>query len=320
MILSLADFNEHKRRFRTTGEITPALFVVLKRLVRVIVFGSQLSPALAPGGIWNEQALEDALQGWYEKRLHGGGLQNAFDRAQAPRPFLNILEQSFRHYLQNERERTETGNILRRVRQLLREEPEFREWLPGTRARDAWWGLASWNGAQPYQGSDEDIVRAAFRTGDFTLFRYGHSADRLDPVLRSDDLKRFLEALFSRVGQLLTLTHLTIALERRFNLDELRTVALEETDVDIARPEEWVNEEEVSRAAVAALAEISERQAEVIFRRSRGATLAAVSEALRISISTVDNEVKRVGRITEAHASDNAPAARILEKMVDLLS
>jgi hypothetical protein len=320
MLLDDNEYYDLKRRFRS-GEFPEELDALLRRLVPAVVYGSRLSQRLAPGEVWNEASVEDALHGWYEKRLLIGGLASAFDQADSARHFLNRLEISFRHHLANQRERSESGNLFRRTGQLLTSEPEFRDWFPESNSRGAWWGLTEWNDPDPYQGSDEDLARKAWRTGEFDLFRYGATSQRLDPVLRTEELKRFLVALLNQASGLLTRTHLAIALERRFNLDGFREVPLEDSTAEaIAPPDDEPDEEALLEAAAAVLAEISMRQAEVVFRRFRGGKLAAIAEAMRVSTSTADNEVKRVVRIIERHASHKASSPRIMEKLIDLLS
>ena len=76
----------------------------------------------------------------------------------------------------------------------------------------------------------------------------------------------------------------------------------------------------MAAAALAVLAEASLQQLEVLFRRSTGATLQAIATAFATSTSKVDYQIRTVARITDAHSSNDAPAAKILEKVLDLLS
>ena len=334
MLLSDPHFLEHKRRFRQTGEIDAELLALLRRLVRA--FASDLDPELSPHGTWDVHAYDDALQGWYEKRLHRGALASAFDRSSAARPFLDRLERNFGHYLDNERKRSETGNILRRMRLLLRTEPEFREWIAASRGGPGWWGLSSWDDPKPYGGSDAELVEHARQTGEFEITRYGQEAAKLDPVLLNPELKRFLIALFAEVRALLTHTDLKIALQRRFDLDAVGEVVslegeservganrTERSAVDLRQPDDEIDEGEIDAAARNAIKQISGRQSKVLVRRFRqgtSATLDEIAAELGIARGSVANDLKNAALTAEANATELAPAWRILERMVELLS
>lgn len=337
MLLTDAQYREYKRRFRQTGEPDRELLVLLRQIVKVVA--TNLDPALSPHQTWKDpHAFDDALQGWYVKRLHRGALASAFDRSSAARPFLNRLEQNFRHYLENERPRSETGNILRRMRLLLRSEPEFCEWIAasGRHPGSGWWGLESWDKPQPYQGSEDDLVAHARQTGEFEITRFGEDAEKHDPVLTNRELKRFLLALFSEVSALLTHTHLKIALQRRFDLDAVGEVVSLEAEservgadraeasaVDLARPDEGIDEEEVEAAALRSIRDLSRRQCEVLVRRFRRGGLAKLDDIaaeLGIARGTVANDVENAALTAEANATEDAPAWRILERMVEMLS
>jgi hypothetical protein len=334
MLLSDAQFLAVKDRFEKTGEIDAELLAILYRVVAA--FTRTLDPALSPHQTWDEHAIDDALQGWYEKRLHKGALASAFLRSSAARPFLNKLEQNFDHYLENERKRSETGNLLRRTRLLLRSEAEFKEWIPEGRRRPGWWGLSSWNDAKSFGGSDDEVIAHARETGDFEITRFGQHAEKLDPVLSNPELKRFLLALFGGVEALLTHTHLRIALQRRFDLDVgTKEVSLEAESerrgadnteasaLDVAEPEDGIDEDEVDAAARRCIVQISHRQSLVLVRRFRPgspATLQEIAAELGIAHGTVDNDAKGAGVIAEANAGDRSPAWRILERMVEMLS
>jgi hypothetical protein len=320
VFLTDEEYRDLKQRFRA-GEFPFELDRVIRRLVRVNAFSGTISSRLAPGGFWNQASVEDATQGFYEKRLLQGGLAAAFDQAASARSFLRRLELSFRHYLQNERDRSESQNLYRRTGELLVSEPEFRNFVPEGTPGGAWWGLSTWIEPSLYQGSDDTLVRASWRTGDYDLFLYGPKSERLDPVLRSPDLKRFLISLFDEVGALLTRTHLAIVLERRFNLDAVGEVPLgESTAPEIAIPEEEIDEERVEQVARSVLAQISLQESELLFRRFQGAKLKALSEAFGTPTSSIDYQIKRVARLIERESTYDAPPMKIMEKLLDLLS
>ncbi len=312
---------ELRERYRASGEIGAELYRLLLRLVRGLVFRGELPPAYSPTGRWDAEGAQEAAHGWMVRRLlQTNGLLAAFDHASAPRPFFRSLERSFRHYLENERERGEIDNLVSRAGALLRDDERFRESIPQARPSDSWWGLARWTDANPYQGSEDALLRDAWAVGDVHLFRYSHRVERASPVLATDELGRFLEALFERVRALLTLRLLAGVFRRRFGLEEPTTIEIGEEEIDRLPASEEGDDSEAAAAALAVAAELTPRQAEILVRKADGASLDAIGEALGISRGTVDNELKRAGASIDRHRGEFATREAVLEKLLDALS
>ncbi len=308
-------------RYRSSGEIDQQLYELLLNLTRVVIFNGHLPPAYSPTGSWSPEAAEDAAHGWIERRLlRTNALLAAFDLGQHHRPFLNSLEQNFRHHLQNERERAELPNLLRRTGALLRDDARFRDWLPQRRPFDTWWGLVSWTNPVAFQGGDDILVAHAWALGEITLFRYAQNVDRASPVLSTETLGEFLTGLFTGVAALLTLAHLAAVYEGRFDLGATEMVELEpETADELAAPEA-PPDEEVSAAAVNVAAELSARQFEVLLRRSQEETLEVIAAALGVSRGTVDNDLRNCAPAIDRYCAGGITREQILEKLLDSLS
>ena len=150
------------------------------------------------------------------------------------------------------------------------------------------------------------------------IFRYSQSVERASPILSTDELGRFLVALFQRVEALLTLRLLAVVFRRRFDLDEPRQVEVAEA-VDVVVPEE-PDEQATLDAALGVVSELTSRQTEVLVRKHAGQSLDAIAEALGVARGTVDNELVRAGTIIERHAADATTREAILEKLLDALS
>jgi predicted DNA-binding protein YlxM (UPF0122 family) len=314
-------YAQMRDRYRGSGEIDAPLYELLLRLVGAVVFTGGLPSAYSPTGRWNREAAMEAAHGWIERRLlQTNALLGAFDYASEPRPFLRSLEQNFRHYLQNQRERGELDNLIRRTGALLREDDRFRDWLPQARISDTWWGLASWEDPQPFQGSDTDLVSEAWAVGDVTLFRYSHRVERASPVLSTSDLGDFLEALLERVASLITVAHLAVVFRDRFDIGEPERLELVEGGALEPAAEEELDQEAIAQAALSVAAELTERQFEVLIRRYRAETLDEIASGIRVSRGTVDNELRRVGQVIERHCADGITQRQILEKLLDALS
>jgi biotin operon repressor len=311
-----------RERYRASGEISEGLYRLLLRLVRGLAFRGGLPPAYSPTGRWDAEGAEEAAHGWIIRRLlQTNGLLAAFDHASAPRPFFRSLERSFRHYLENERERGEIDNLLSRAGALLRDDKRFLERIPQARPSDSWWGLERWTDANPYQGSEDALLREAWAVGEIRLFRYSHRVERASPVLATDELGRFLESLFARVEALLTLRLLAVVFRRRFDLDEATTIEVGEVEIEgLPAGGEEGDEAEAADVALGVAAELTPRQAEILVRKADGASLEAIGETLGISRGTVDNELKRAGASIDRHRGEFATRKAVLEKLLDALS
>jgi DNA-binding CsgD family transcriptional regulator len=322
MMISDEAYRRLRNAFRRTGQIDRELYELLLRLVRVVVFHGRLPPALSPTGQWDLGAANDATHGWIERRLlRTNALLAAFDLADSPRPFLRSLERNFRHYLINESERSELDNLISRTGALLRDDARFNSWIELTQPSDSWWGLAGldWKEIEPFQGADERLVSAAWALGMVSIIRYSQSVARASPILSSEELGRFLERLFERVQALLTLRHLAVVFERRFDLG---TPAVVELAPATAEPEasEQPNAEMINAAVAAVVSDLSERQFRVLIRRAEDATLDEIAADLGISRGTVDNDLRNAGPIIDRYCTDGLTREQILEKVVDILS
>lgn len=311
---------EMRARFRASGEIDRKLYALLHRLSAAMVFGGRLAPAYSPSGSWNAEAHADALHDWIERRLlRTNALLAAFDIAEQPRPFLISLERNFRHHLENAKERSELDNLISRTASMLREDEEFLEHVAGGRPSEAWWGLAGWQEPDPYQGSDSDLIAAAWALGEQSLFRYSPSVERASPVLSTETLSGFLVGLFEQVGRLLSLGHLAQVFRARFDLDPPREVDIETVPEPVGEAEEPLPEW-VAEATVTLLAELSSRQSEAILRRYRGETLEEIASALGVSRGTADNALRTAGPMIDKHCVDGITRDLLLEKALDALS
>jgi DNA-binding CsgD family transcriptional regulator len=217
---------------------------------------------------------------------------------------------------------TEAQNLVERASALMRELVQFGEWEFTGRS---WWGLACWraewgDAPKTWNENDEQLVAEAWGCGEFVLTRYGPRVGRASPILDRDELSRFLEALFSRTGALLENTHLRVVFQRRFAAGTaVRTVELiDDLAVANSDPSAGLQESEIEACALAALEEITPRQAEIV-RRKRTETLDQIALELGIARGTVDNELTRVGVIVKRLAGELS-AAKVLEKLLDLLS
>lgn len=320
-MIDQATFERLRERYRATGEINDELYALLGRLAAAVIFGSRLAPAYSPSGAWDRDSTQDALHGWITRRLlQTNALLAAFDFAERAGPFLSSLEQNFRHYLENERERGELGNLTSRSGALLREDEAFKDFVVRQRPTETWWGLAEWQEPDPFQGSEEQLLSQAWALGEVRIFRYSQRVERASPILSTETLREFLLGLFERVDAMLTVAHLAEVFRRRFDLGSRREVELSEEVAEQTPGAREPDEEQVRAAAAALLAELSPRQVEAIMLSYGGATLEQIAAALDVSRGTADNALRSAGPVIDKHCVDGVTRRRILEKVLDALS
>lgn len=304
------------------GEVTPALHGFLRRLAGTVVGSGTVSPVLSASGHWGRDAAEDLLQDWLTERLLTGGLLRAFDNAATPRALSRYLERALRNYLVDKGRRRAAPRLLPRAHSILTEDDSYRCFAESGSWLDRSWGLARWEEGRAFDGTETDLVRAAYALGDFELVRFAPTSQRADPVISNPDLDRLLTGLFGELERTLTLRDIEHVLRARFGF------AFEEPSVDLesvseapsaARP--ILDELLIEETAGEVLAEITERQLAIVRDRAlESLNLDELAERHEISRSTADNELKRVGQaILRYLPSELAPEA-VLDKLLDLTS
>jgi hypothetical protein len=301
------------------GEVTPALFTFLRRLVAGIAQGSALAAALSPSGRWDGEAVDEVLQGWLAERLLPGGLARAFQVVRSPRLLSRYLETSLRNWLVSKIRSRGGPRLLVRTRRLLADRDEYRRFQEGPSPLDDWWGLGSWEQPSPYVGGDRDLVAAAFGVGDLEPLRYTRGTRLSDPVLSSTDLVRFITGVFERVEQMLTLRHFDITLRGRFaysyQLPDVPLASWEEPQAD--ELESAPSDLEASAREI--LAELTGRQVEMLQARAvERTTLDELARRHGVSRGTADNELRRAANIIRRHLLDDANYEAVMERLIDI--
>lgn len=200
----------------------------LRRVADALVRYGHLPASMSPYGNWDEEATDELLQGWLEGKLLRGDLRALADRARTPAAFRRLAERSLRHWLLNQRERSQAQNLFGRIARLLEEDQEtFKLAQPAERKQDGWWTLVSAPEAEPFSGSDRELIAAAWSLGDFVMVRFSSEQAKLSPLLSGPDLHRFVVGMLEATGRSLTLTLLQRALRDRFDLGEVQLGELE---------------------------------------------------------------------------------------------
>jgi hypothetical protein len=308
---------ELRRRYREHDSLDSELLDALRAVATQFVRFGGLPRSYAPYGVWDDEAVEEILARWIEKRLIGlGHLHLLLNEGGSVASFKRLAERSLRQYLLNERARSQSQNLYWRVKEMLEKDPDFTLARDASRAQDRWWSLTEGPTAT-FADDDRSVLAHAWALGDFTVIRYGLDAKKLAPVLDQGELKRFVAGLLGELGEALSLRMLTRALSERFGLDEVQLEALAENeppavDVELAPIV-------LSEVAFAAIAEMTSRQAEVLIGSAESETMEAMARRLQCSQGTIVNEQRRVGAIISRFAEDEDERNKLLSIVVDLL-
>lgn len=313
------EYREIRRHYREEDALDPRLATELREIAsRLVRFGG-LPPSYAPYRVWDEEAEDEVFQGWYAGRLvKSGQLQALLDRAATVEAFRRLGERSLRQHLLNERERSQVQNLFARTAGLLREDGDFAEFIMAARPQDVWWGLAVWKSPPQFSAGDSALFAAVWSLGDFEIIRYRADAKKLAPVLAAAELKRFVTGLFEAVAALLTLSLFARVIEHRFDLGAVQLDSLDEEPVEAAAEEE-PDPLELQQTAVAIIAEMTRRQADVLVGTAAEETQDDMAARLRCSVGTINNEQRRVGAIIDRHAETTEQRGVLLRKVLDLL-
>lgn len=320
MSLLLSD-QEHAQARQTfaRGQLTPAAYAFLGRLLVAAEASSGLAPSAAVGGRWDTEGIEETRQAWLEESLLRGGLQSAFDRCATPRAFSRYLERALRNWLIS-RSRTAHGQrLLERARQLMSQEEEiFELFVDAPEPARRWWGLRGWTDPPPWQQPESVLLAHAWALGDFAVMRFGPRATNHDPVLSTPDLLRFLSGLLERVEHLLSVSLIDGVLRSRFDLGQHAAESLE-VAAEVADPADVADLTLVQEAADVAIVSMTGRQLGIL-RDRPGSTLEELATQYNSKRSTVDNEYRRALIVIREAAPAEELFEAVLEKVLEIAS
>lgn len=291
------------------GQVTPALYAFIGRLVAAQLRSGSVSPTLSSSGEWSEEATADATHDWLAEKLLRGALLQSFDRTSTPQALARYLERAFKNWLRDKGRSRSWPRILIRSRELLDSGDQFKRFEEAAQWLDHRYGLASW--ADPTRIDDEGlIVRAVYVVPDLQIIR--ERGERAPTILSTPDLKVLLERVLDSLRGTITLSQLDRAFRYRFAWAfEAASVELDETVEEAAQPA--ISEAEAQEAARAILADLTKRQLEMLKERADGATLEELAETHGCSRGTADNELKRASAVVRRHLAPDESQKRALE-------
>ncbi len=302
----------------TTGDVTPALYGFLTRLVSAVA-RSGLAPALSPTARWDDDAIQEVVQSWLGEVLLEGGLARSFEVCRSPKLLSRYLERALRNWLISKSRERGRPRLLARTRSILGEGPDYRKDRGAASPLDEWWSLANLRNSGPYQGPDSKLVKAAFGVGDLEPLRYSAGSTIADPVISNADLDRLIKGLLEATGASLTLRHFDAALRGRFAyayVEETQPLELTEDHAEESTPLQAL---EINAAVKEILMELSGRQLAILRDRTvEELTLEQLADRHSVSRGTVDNELKRAAAAMRRHLLDDSHAREVLERLLEI--
>ena len=307
------------RRLVRSGEVPADLIEELRSAARGLVRRRALPPSFAPYGRWDDEAADEVFAGWYAYRLLGRGqLQALLDGASTVGGLRRLAERSLRQYLINARDRSQAGNLYRRLVALLEDGARFRLVLNANRAQDRWYAVRDAPGdMRPWAGDERSLLAHGWALGDFVVIRYKAGAAKLSPVLDAGELERFVDGLLGRVHGALTAALIMRVLSVRFDLGEVELEPGDEVEFEAhaETPEAAVLLDDTARAVLAGL---TARQ-RAILTRSGSEGVAAIALELGCAAGTVINEQRRIADVVTRLTEDPSERDRVLNIAVDLV-
>ncbi len=317
-----AEFRQARLKFLRQGDPPRELLVLLRHVVRRLVRFGGLPPMYSPSGRWDAEgeAEDEVFADWLTARLVTGQLAALMHQSGNVAAFSRAAEVYLRRHLINRLERNYASNLYGRLRELLREAEEFGVLIASRREQDAVWKLAEQGDIGPWQESEDRLLALAWGLGEFETIRYREDAKKLSPVLERDELHRFVAGLLDVAGAGLTLTQLVRVLVLRFDLEAATVDALEGEAEDIPTAQDVVDDVNAGQLALAVLAELTDRQADVLREWLRRLPVREVAAALQISSGTVSSEQSSIGAIlSRVSDPDGDSRAKLLNALRDLL-
>lgn len=316
--MTCRDLDALRREHDAIG-IGPELMRLLERVVKATAPGFP-ADVYARESKWTDQALEDVLQGWVEKRLVGrGDLGRMLVEAGSLRSLKGILSCSLKQYMINESGKGSAFRLVQRTKKLLyaKDGPFRSQPSPPTRkSRDLWFVGEAVVGPSCLNLSALVQIAHELDDDDLRVVHYAPDAQKASPILRKPQLLRFLEYLLTRSEGALTVPVIGKVLVQRFNLvppqqEDLDTAARRASGGDSTAPQAMD-----AMMARNALARLSPTQRGVVkaLEASSG-DVKAPAAALGMSVEEVATVRGEVIRLVCEDAEDE-DGCRALYKLV----
>ena len=303
---------EHERDF-----VGPDLKLLLERVATATA--RSYPPTYSDAGVWNDESIADALQGWATDRLIGRrDLTKLMAGARSVASLRAGLSRSFEQYLTNRRDRSSATNLYQRTVKMLRDDAEFARVGSSPKAHEQLWTLASDPREAPSSANLRVRLQVAAELSDEELdvVMYGPFSLKSSPILRRPGLKRFLEHLLGGVGPL-TPADIMEIMRRRFALVEPESVELDE---DVEQSELMVHDQAAQRAiAESVAARIGADRADLLAALADHEDFAEAAQATGTSAGRVRRAYADMLAMVTADAVDPGETANVCGLILETL-
>lgn len=296
--------------------------LLLELLTRIVSATARTYPPVeySDAHVWSDEALEDALYGWIERKLLrcGGGLQEMLLRANRVEHFRSMLTTSFGQFLTSRRPRTSASNLYTRTKKTLQGAPFRPVGAHAAQASKQLYALQD-GPEEPSQLGSRALLAFAHELDDESLavVRYGPYSLKSSPILRSEGLKRFLEHLIRRAEGALSLEAIAEVQRQRFNLPSFDPVELTETLAsDEETTVELVERTELARSVLLRAGE--ERLAALAAFNSTD-TLKDAARKLGWSPALLSARLHEVTAMIAEFADNEVEAAAVFQELLRLI-
>jgi hypothetical protein len=266
---------------------------------------------------WDESAVRevahDFIMSWL---LETGRLEYyllALDNVIA---FEKAMQHELRRFMANTRRRSEFGNLFRRTKKALRENPEFQFFAKIDRNNEIW-GLADWHNI-PIAESQDEVLEVMWGIEIPPLIRYRLDSKKTSHLVSDKTLHLLLKETFDNLAKRIDLATLMSAMRYRLGLIEIVEKSFDdivsERHEDISYADviaDSITPIEMRLAAEEAADDIYEmltdRQRQILahYLSLPSGTLEQVGESLNFSKSTIHNDLKAIERLISARVAEN---------------
>jgi hypothetical protein len=184
------------------------------------------------GSEWDRSNCEDVLHDWIAERLWGRrDLETMLAAVETVGHLRAMLTTSLRQHLINKRRRSIALNLYKRADSILRTDAGFVVAADSPRSAEQRWTTRDNPSRDRSQASVRELYAIVSKISDeeFNVVRYGPFSQKLSPILRNPDLRRFLDLLLRNANGSLSLSTMVEVMRHRFSLPLDR-----ETDLDDA--------------------------------------------------------------------------------------
>jgi hypothetical protein len=211
------------------GWLWPWLERTLESYVRARLKPRYRASLYSPSGEWDESGIHDLVQGFIlERVIERGALLLGLQRADNTAGLVHYLERALHNYACSERVRTVSGNIYRRLADVLASDGRLKR-LSGIGGRAAY-GLQEWSENPPASMTAEDLQEGMkFIPADISWRDY-RGGDRHSPGLLNEDLARIAFHIIGGTERLFTASQIMQLVRHWFDIDSGTSLVKSDSD------------------------------------------------------------------------------------------